>query len=281
MTEQVIVIFSNVDSVLAAPVPQLREAGRILGRLESDSRLVLCSGRTRAELEYVSQELGIRQPFVCEHGSAAFVPNKYFDEAVAQARDVFGNAVVEFGRRCPAVVQTLNRTASRLRIAIRGFNDMSVDEVARDCGMTPLQARLAKLRDYGEMFRVLNRDESARLRLLRALESAYLKCVRGVDYDYVGGTVDYSPAINLLSTMYRRSHAPIVTVGCVATECDGHVREVVDFPVQVFGSHASAGSCQRGATAAVAVDVCAWAEMLVGIVDGIREGNVLTHARAH
>jgi mannosyl-3-phosphoglycerate phosphatase family protein len=274
-----VVIFSDVDSVLAAPVAQLREAGAALRILETENvSIVLCSGKTRAELEYVSQEFGIRQPFVCEHGGAAFIPDKYFGNGVTHAREVSGNSLVEFGLSYSSVVQTLHRVAERFGIAIRGFNDMSVEEVARDCGMTPLQARLAKLRDYGEMFRVLDPDESARSRLLRALNAAHLRSILGAEYDHVGGAVDYVPAINLLSTLYLRRFRSIQTIGFASAAASAPLLDFVDFPVLVFASAATAagaGSPRRGVTTAIATDVCAWVEMVSGAVDGLREPHTL------
>src|SRR6188768_457023 len=40
--------------------------------------IVFFSMRTRAELEAIQQELGIRHPFVAEEGGALYVPQHYF-----------------------------------------------------------------------------------------------------------------------------------------------------------------------------------------------------------
>jgi hypothetical protein len=68
------------------------------------------------------------------------------------------------------------------RVEIRGFNDMSVDEVASECHMSLLQARLAKLRDYSECFRIRDPLPEARERLLTALVATRLRCLQGDRY---------------------------------------------------------------------------------------------------
>jgi hypothetical protein len=44
------------------------------------------------------------------------------------------------------VVATLHRTAANLRVAIVGYSDMSVEEVARECQVTLLIGEAARIR---------------------------------------------------------------------------------------------------------------------------------------
>ncbi len=166
-----IVVFSDVDAILLDPhMPSFASAATVLSRLVlEDVVLVLCSSRTRAEIELIQQELGLNAPFICENGGAVFIPGGYFDFDVPGARELAGYQTVEFGRAYSDVVRTLRRTAERLRIEIIGFGDMSIEEVARECGLPLLQARLAKLREYGEYFRTLDPGPAVRSRLSKAL----------------------------------------------------------------------------------------------------------------
>ena len=71
-----ILIFSEVDGVLRDPsVGSLATAANVLEELSREHvPLILCSSKTRAELEQIQQELRISHPFVCENGGAAFIP---------------------------------------------------------------------------------------------------------------------------------------------------------------------------------------------------------------
>lgn len=176
--------------------------------------LVLCSGRTRAEMEFVQQTAGLSDPFVAEHGSAAFVRDGYFPRRLVDGtRLLVGYAVMEMGRPYAQVVELLRRASARARVEVVGFSEMSVDEVAVECGLPLLEARLAKLRDYEEAFRIVDPDAIARARLWRALQSAQLGCVTEGRLDFAGAPVDLGVGAQWLTTLYRKAAGSTVTVG--------------------------------------------------------------------
>jgi mannosyl-3-phosphoglycerate phosphatase len=257
-----IVVFSDVDGVLRHPhVHSCTEAARALQQLRrEDVPLALCSSHTRAEVEWIQQELGIRHPFVCESGGAAFIPAGYFEFAVPGARDLAGYQAVEFGRPYAEVARTLHRTAERLRIEIVGFGDMSVEEVARDCRLPLLQARLSKLREYGERFRVLEPGEATRARLFRALSAARLRCIARDRYDQVGAPVDNSIGVRALLGLYNRARGPVLTVGLVDELADEKALHFVNRRVIVSDDDPAGGGA----------DMVGWAEAIVDIVESVR-----------
>lgn len=254
-----IVLFSDVDGILQSR--SFAEAASALDLLKREQiPLVFCSGKTRAEIELIQQELAIRHPFVCENGGAAFIPQGYFGFDMPGARDVAGYEVVEFGRPYTDVVRILHRTAERLRIGIVGFSDISVEQVARDCNLPLLQARLAKLREYEEPFRILDGSAAARGRLCRALHASRLRCVKRGRYDYAGAAIDSAVGANLLCTLYRRMYNAVLTVVLVDGMGDETLLQLADYPVIVPDD-----DTERGAT-----DVAGWAEMIVDAVQELR-----------
>jgi len=208
-------VFADADRVLTHPsAPACLEAARVLRRLEHERvPLVLCASKTRAEIQQLQQDLGVRHPFVCESGGAAFIPAGYFRFEVPSARSVSGYQVVEFGRPYGEIVPILQRITRRQRIAVVGFNELSVEEVASECELPLLQARLAKLREYSERFRILDPSETVRQRLFRSLEAVHLRCVAGDRYDLVGAGIDAGLAVGLLRALYARALGPVVSLG--------------------------------------------------------------------
>jgi mannosyl-3-phosphoglycerate phosphatase len=168
------VMFTDVDGTLldsrTRSCDGAAEALDLLAREQIP--LVLCSSKTRAELEVVQQQLGIRDPFVCENGGGVFVPRGYFACGVPNARDIAGYEAVELGRPYGDVVDALHRIAARARVEVIGFSDMSIEDVAFECDMPLMQARLAKLREYDEPFRILDASPSAQPSLQRAARGA-------------------------------------------------------------------------------------------------------------
>jgi mannosyl-3-phosphoglycerate phosphatase len=209
-----IVVFGDLDDTLFEPhaLSVDLQARRAFARIERERLpIVFCSSKTRAEIELIQQELGISQPFVCENGAAAFVPCGYFGFPIEQAREMAGYEVVEFGKTNAEIAASLHRTASRLDTAIVAFSDMSVEDVATDCDLSLLQARLAKLREYTEQFRVVDPQPAAGLRLVRALNAAGFECSNRGRYHLVG-TVRHGFGGQFLRALYRRAFPEIVMV---------------------------------------------------------------------
>jgi mannosyl-3-phosphoglycerate phosphatase len=163
--------------------------------------LILCSSKTRAEIELIQVDLRLRHPFVSENGGAVFMPKGYFPFTAEGTRNSEGYEVLEFGTPYWQLVETLHRISAEVGIRVAGFSDMSVEEVAQDCKLVPAQARLAKLREYDEPFRILDSRPAVRSRLLDALHEAGLRCTRGGRYYHVTGVTDKGMAIRKLKSL--------------------------------------------------------------------------------
>lgn len=226
-----VVLFADVDhSFLKAAAEAGSTAARNVVRSDALS-LVLCSSMTRAELEMCQQELEIRHPFICESGAAVFVPRDYFPFELSSDREVAGYQVIEFGRRHVEVLEMLHRAAARAHVAVVGFTELSVEQVATDCGLSLSQARLSKLREYDEPIRPV--DAPSHDRFCRALSSAGLTftCRRG--YDHVGAAVDKGKCVGLLTTLYRRAFGSVLTIGIGEATPGAALLHRVKFPFVV------------------------------------------------
>jgi predicted mannosyl-3-phosphoglycerate phosphatase (HAD superfamily) len=217
--------------------------------------MVLCSTKTRAELERLQLELGVRHPFICEGGSAVFVPAGYFNFSVNGARAIPGYHVVELGRGYEVIVETLHRVARRLKIAVRGFNDMSIEEVAIDQCVPLLQARLAKLREYGEVFRIHDERPEVRSRLFKALQLAHLRCAVRSWNNHVTAFADIGRAAARLRSTYEHQFGHVTTLAVTDVESDGTLRRVVDHTFRIDDRHrplnGADGARQKGAASVI------------------------------
>ena len=140
---------------------------------------MLCSSKTRAEIEMLQQDLGVAHPFVSENGGALFLPRRYFPFPISDGRSIAGYQAIEFGLPYYQLVETLHRVTNDLNIPVVGFSDMSTEEVAKDCKLPLMVALLAKLREYDEPFRILDSGLAVRSRLFKALHRAGLHFTRG------------------------------------------------------------------------------------------------------
>lgn len=226
-----VVLFADVDHSFFKVVAESHsEAVRRLVRSDGQS-LVLCSSMTRAELEMCQQELEIRHPFVCESGAALFVPRDYFPFEIPSDRDLAGYHAIEFGRRHVEVLEMLHRAAAVARVGVVGFSDLSVEQVAADCGLSLSQARLSKLREYDEPIRPI--DGLSRDRFCRALSSARLAFTCRRVYEHVGAAVDKGKCVALLTALYRRAFGPVLTIGVGEAADSAALLHRVKFPFVV------------------------------------------------
>jgi mannosyl-3-phosphoglycerate phosphatase len=265
-----VVVFSDADRVLREPAADALACARVLlAHLDRERvGLVLCSNKTRAELELLHDELGLQQPFVAEGGAAAFIPAGYFGVRPPEAQARSGYDVLEFGPPYAAVVRTLHTTAARLGVAIQGFSDMTVEAIAEVCALPLLRARLSTLREYVEPFTVLDAPTGG-ARLLRALAGAGLQVVTRDGWHYLGGTSGYTPATRALRRLYERAADRV------------HAIDLLDAPGIVAHPAGTASLlAPRDGTGDVAIpDATAWAEHVLHTVASLRERHMTAQQR--
>lgn len=231
-----IVIFTDPDGTLldhrAHPCIPLCPALRILA--DHNVPLVLCSNRTRAELEIVQQEFQFRHPFISESGGAAYLPRGYFSPPSDPMMP--GYDVLPFGRPQQAVVETLRRTAEGQGIEVRGFNSMSIQEVADECGLSLAEARLAQLREFGEAFRIQSSDPAVHSRMINALRRAGLRCVSNGRLFHTSAGADVRRSVQAVTSLYRQRCHRVLTVGVSTGRSDFSLLREVDVPIVVTDS---------------------------------------------
>lgn len=259
-----VVAFVDIDG---APQDTSDRQLRLAGLLESLAgeriTLVFYSHRTRAEMETFRQALGVFHPFICESGAAAFVPGRYFGTDLENARDVAGYQAIEFGAPYGDMVSTVHRVADRLGLGVVGFSDMSVEQVARECGTSLLNARLAKLREYSEPFRLLLANPVAERRMVKAIAGAGLTCIVRGPFYHVGSVSGPGAAVAVLCTLYKVAFGSVVTAGIG----DGPFGTEVARQVEVALGPIAAGQ-----------DPVAWLEAIIASVRGIRQAEPRTIA---
>jgi mannosyl-3-phosphoglycerate phosphatase len=204
--------------------------------------LVLCSSKTRAEMELIQTDLRLRHPFISENGGAGFIPRGYFPLSPEGTQSVEGYVAIEFGAPYWQLVEALHRISAGLGIRVVGFSDMPVEEVTQDCKLSPMEARLAKLREYDEPFRILGSSPAARSKLLDALHEAGLRCTKGGRYYHVTGVTDKGLAIRKLKSLYAQSWGEVLSVGLGDSLNDLPLLQEVDIPIVVRNPAAGAAT---------------------------------------
>lgn len=224
-------IFTDVDGTLLDPVSySFREALPALDVIQQRGiPLILCSSKTRAELETYRHSLNNHHPFISENGGGIFIPLGYFSIPVA-ARLSDGYQVITLGMPYAEIKYRFARIRKRLPVPVRGFADMSAEEVARLTGLSPAVASLAKQREFDEAF-VFEGEPVERF--LRAIESEGMHWTRGRLF-HVMGDHDKGRAVSILKSLYERQYGPVVSIGLGDAMNDVPMLQSVDRPVLVM-----------------------------------------------
>jgi mannosyl-3-phosphoglycerate phosphatase len=198
------------------------------------------------------------------------------EEDAHQASGGAGVRRIALGYSYDVVVATLRDAAARYAVPIRGFADMSVAEVAHECGLPALDAQLAKLREFDEPFRILSQNPDACRRLLRALRRAGLGVLQGGRFYHAVGGTDKGAAVEALRRLVARRR-PALLVGLGDAPNDAAMLRAVDVPVIIrSGDEALTAWLRDRIPAAVVTDEpgpTGWADAVSHLVDRWEAGG--------
>jgi mannosyl-3-phosphoglycerate phosphatase len=211
------VVFTDIDGTLidhdsyrpgpaAAALARLREAG---------VEVVLCSAKTSAEQQSLRDELGLFGPFIIENGAA-----------------VLGmSPVVVLGVPYRRVRSGLDAAAEEVGLSIRGYGDMTAEEIASRTGLSLPAARRAAARDYSETFVVEGGGPNGEAELAAALERRGLRLFRGTRFHTAAGRHDKGTAIRARLKRFGSRVPPTYGIGDFLNDVD--LLEAVEVPMLV------------------------------------------------
>lgn len=233
------IVFTDMDGTLIDHDTYSYEAAKpALNALkEQGIPLIFCTSKTRAELEVYVKELDISHPFISENGGAIFIPQNYFDVEFNSSSKVGDYDVIELGTAYDKLRQALEEIRAVVNFEIIGFGDLDDVGVSEDTGLDIESARLAKVREYDEAFRLGKDGDTADVakRLIEHIKSHGLSYTRGGRYWHIIGDNDKGKAVTILSEIYRRQFAAneVKTIGLGDSQNDLPMLQAVDIPLLV------------------------------------------------
>ena len=200
--------------------------------------MVFCTSKTRLETERWRRALANVHPFIVENGGAVFVPEGYFGPDAGFDKRDGGYGILEFGRPYAEIRQALEGIRASTGLPLRGFGDMTVEEIAERCGLTRQDAALAAMREYDEPF--IGIEEGMLPRVVQEAEARGFQVVSGGRFYHLVGGSDKGRAVRALRSLYEVSRGRVSTIGLGDSANDEPMLRAVDIPVLVRrpdGSH--------------------------------------------
>ena len=248
-----LVIFTDLDGTLldhetysfesAMPALQMIKQNNI--------PLILCSSKTRSEIEHYRKKLENVNPFISENGGGIFIPKACFDFDIKKyfsyCKKKFhplGFDIAEKGRffeEKDYCVVSLGSSYAALRKAlkalreegfkIKGFGDMSTEEVSAITGLSISEAGMAKARYFDEPF--IFQDDVNKIKiLLEAIKAKGFNYTQGRLYHILGDN-DKGKATEILIALYKKQFGRIITVALGDSPNDISMMKRVDCPIVI------------------------------------------------
>ncbi len=228
-----LLIFTDLDgTLLDHETYSFEPALPALNVLESNLiPLIICSSKTRAEIEIIREKLGNAHPFISENGGAIFIPRDYFSHEISCDREDIYYKIVELGTPYSQLRKVFKEMCSVLPGKLKGFGDCTPSEIARLCGFSLPEAERALQREYDEPFLVEGKVPQDVLHELARRSN--LQVVRGGRFYHLGNN-DKGGALLRLRDIFQQQtgHRP-TTVALGDSSNDLSMLKVADYPVLV------------------------------------------------
>jgi len=241
--------------------------------MEKGIPLVICSSKTRKEIEYYRDKMGNVHPFVTENGGGIFIPKNYFNFEIQssnfEVKEDFNYRIIILGAR----YSDLKRVIEELRgkaFHVRGFSDMTAEELAHMTNLDIHEAEMSKERDFDEPFVFEGSQEETDI-LIRSIKSKGFNVTHGRFFHILGDS-DKGNAVSILIDLYEKEFGEILTVALGDSPNDIPMLERVDYPVIVQkpdGTHDRSINVPR-LVRAEGIGPAGWNEAIVRLLSASR-----------
>ncbi len=231
-TTRKLVIFTDLDgTLLDRNTYSFEPALPALNLVKRKSvPLILSSSKTRAEIELYQKKLENDHPFVSENGGAIFIPKDYFSFPFHYDRELGEYLVLELGAHYSTITEVLDSIRKETGISIKGFSDLSEDQLSSLCGLGPKEATFAKKREYDEPFMIEGGEKEFET-VKRNIKEKGMNYAWGGRFHHIFGKNNKGKATEILKELYKNQFFSISTVGIGDSLNDMPMLSLVDYPI--------------------------------------------------
>ncbi len=228
------IVFTDLDgTLLDAETYSFEPALPALTLLKEKSiPLIICSSKTKKEIEYYRDKLENYDPFISENGGGIFIPTEYFKSQISDFKfEENGDYhVIRLGARYADLREAIKELRNE-GFNVRGFGDMTAEELANIANMSIHEARMAKERDFDEPF-ILEGNQEELQKLFTAINSKGFNYTQGRFFHILGNS-DKGKAVSIMIDMFKKKFGNVFTVAIGNSPNDVPMLERVEYPVIV------------------------------------------------
>jgi len=227
------IIFTDLDGTLLDHYTYSFEKATESLALAKQNKIpvVICTSKTQAEIEVYRERMGNEDPFISENGGAIIIPKGYFT-SVLDKEDPY--TIIELGTPYNIIINTLATIKKSTRAIIKGFSDLTPEEISIATGIDISSAKLAKKRFYSEPI-IIEGDKRTIDDVKEMILSSGLNFMEGGRFHHVfSSTTDKGKAVKMLINIYKGNlNDSIKTIGLGDSLIDLPMLATVDIPILV------------------------------------------------
>ena len=231
MNNRKIIVITDLDGTLLDHTTySFCEAEDALGLLrEKGVPLILCSSKSRAEIEVYRKKLSNNEPFISENGGAIFIPEGYGDLKCEFDKIEDGYLVIEIGSEYQTLADAFEKIKKRAGINIKSITEFTIDEIVWLTGLSGEEAFLAQKREYMLPFIIYGGEDDVRI-IKDEILSLGLNYTEGARFVHLMGGNDKGKAVKILTDIFKKNYpeTEITTIGLGDSLNDLPMLEVVD-----------------------------------------------------
>lgn len=231
-----LIIFTDLDGTLLNQEDYNYQAAvPVLERLKTlQIPVIPVTSKTRSEVEFLRQEIGLSDPFIVENGSGIFIPVDDRRFPIGD-RSQSGEYYLQL-LGCTYVEARLGlaKVAASLGENLRGFGDLSAAEVEKLTGLPVEEVKLAQAREFTEPFVTPSHFDSETIAKVAATEG--FRVLVGDRFSHlIGAGAGKGKAVQWLMKNYRstESDRQVTTIGLGNSPNDLEMLEAVDIPIVI------------------------------------------------
>jgi mannosyl-3-phosphoglycerate phosphatase len=268
-------IFTDLDgTLLDYSTYSFRPALPALRALkERNIPLIFCTSKTKTETEKIRRQTENTHPFIVENGGAIFIPKGYFPKeaelAIASSNTDKKDTkyqIIELGIPYTQLRKTLSRIQAQFPGKIKGFGDLSVEEIAKLSDLPLEEAALAKQREYDEPF-VLD-EKNLIDKIEQTTKISNLQITQGGRFYHLMGANDKGKAAIHLIDIYRQRFHSVKSIALGDSFNDFPLLAAADIPILLPKPHGRHDSSVKldGLILANDIGPIGWCEEVLKII---------------
>jgi len=226
-----IIVFTDLDGTLLDEHYSFEPAVEAVEKLKSKGvPIIICTSKTLPEVLHYREALSIKDPFIVENGGAIFIEKDYYLKPSGNFKENDRFYIVEFGTPYEKLIEALKKIQEK-GYKLKGFYEMSPEEISDVTGLSLQQSIWAKQRQYDEV--IIYNDSKEKLEKLKEeLQQMGLSYTAG-KFHHIKGNYNKATAVNTLKKLYSEYFKDLYTVALGDSRNDLEMLSEADMAVVI------------------------------------------------